>query len=121
MAYKGFKDIEQNAFCGIQIPKRLIPQQYIKKFSIKNIEKYVDLKIPTLYAYLSDLVNMGLLKKRRIGRNLSYKINIDRETLFTFMDNIPYKDIYYSIFLDSWSNDMPVKLQKQRFSVFRIV
>ena len=29
-------NIEQNAFCGIQLPKRLIPELYIKK-GIKNL------------------------------------------------------------------------------------
>jgi len=32
-------NIEQNAFCGIQLPKRLIPELYIKK-GIKNLWKY---------------------------------------------------------------------------------
>jgi len=33
-------NIEQNAFCGIQVHKRQIPQEYIKKYSIKNLWKY---------------------------------------------------------------------------------
>jgi Txe/YoeB family toxin of Txe-Axe toxin-antitoxin module len=33
-------DIEANPFCGIQIPKKLIPQEYIKKFDIDNVWKY---------------------------------------------------------------------------------
>ncbi len=37
---KAFKDILENAFCGVQIPRRLIPQDYIKKFGIKNVFKY---------------------------------------------------------------------------------
>lgn len=28
---RAFRDIEENAFCGIQIPKRLIPFEYKKK------------------------------------------------------------------------------------------
>ncbi len=32
-------NIEQNAFCGIQLPKRLIPPTYSKK-NIKNLWKY---------------------------------------------------------------------------------
>ncbi len=28
---RALEDIENSAFCGIQIPKRLIPQEYIKK------------------------------------------------------------------------------------------
>ncbi len=32
-------NLEQNAFCGIQFPKRLIPSEYLKK-GIKNLWKY---------------------------------------------------------------------------------
>ncbi len=34
-----FENIELNAFCGIQIPKRLIPKQYIQKSKVKNLWK----------------------------------------------------------------------------------
>lgn len=37
---RAFEDLENNAFCGIQIPKRLIPKEYIKKFDVKNLWKY---------------------------------------------------------------------------------
>jgi hypothetical protein len=32
-------NIESNAFCGIQIPKKLIPKEYINK-GVKNLWKY---------------------------------------------------------------------------------
>lgn len=35
-----FEDIEENSFCGIQIPKRLIPQEYSKNKKINNLWKY---------------------------------------------------------------------------------
>lgn len=34
------QDLEQNAFCGIQVPKRLIPKLYIDKYGIDNLWKY---------------------------------------------------------------------------------
>ncbi len=37
---KAIKDLQKNAFCGIQIPKKLIPKEYIKKYSINNLWKY---------------------------------------------------------------------------------
>ncbi|MBS3151657.1 hypothetical protein J4443_04720 [Candidatus Woesearchaeota archaeon] len=37
---RAFEDIERNAFCGIQIPKRLIPKEYIKRYNVKNLWKY---------------------------------------------------------------------------------
>ncbi len=33
-------NIEQNAFCGIQIPKKLIPREYTSKYDVKNLWKY---------------------------------------------------------------------------------
>ncbi|MFH0874430.1 MAG: hypothetical protein V1859_00700 [archaeon] len=33
-------NIENNAFSGIQIPKRLIPKDYIEKCQVKNLWKY---------------------------------------------------------------------------------
>jgi len=37
---RAFEDIDQNPFCGIQISKKLIPREYLKKYSIKNLWKY---------------------------------------------------------------------------------
>src|SRR3989338_9095364 len=33
-------NIENNAFCGIQIPKKLIPKTYIQIYGVTNIWKY---------------------------------------------------------------------------------
>jgi hypothetical protein len=35
-----FDRISENAFCGIQISKRLIPNEYIKTYQIDNLWKY---------------------------------------------------------------------------------
>ena len=37
---RSIKDIQSNAFSGIQIPKRLIPKNYTKKYKINNLWKY---------------------------------------------------------------------------------
>ena len=37
---RAVKDLKQNAFTGIQIPKRLIPKDYIRKYEINNLWKY---------------------------------------------------------------------------------
>ena len=37
---RAIKDLKQNAFCGIPIPKRLIPQEYIRKYNAENLWKY---------------------------------------------------------------------------------
>ena len=33
-------DLQNNAFCGIQIPKRLIPKEYNQKYGVQNLWKY---------------------------------------------------------------------------------
>ncbi len=37
---RAIDDLEANAFCGIQIPKRLIPKVYTDKYQIDNLWKY---------------------------------------------------------------------------------
>jgi len=37
---RAIRDIKANAFCGIQLPKRLIPKEYIQKYRIRNLWKY---------------------------------------------------------------------------------
>jgi len=34
---RAMDDLEDNAFCGIQIQKKLIPKVYIKKYGIDNL------------------------------------------------------------------------------------
>lgn len=37
---RAIKDIQKNAFCGVRIPKQLIPKEYIQKYKINNLWKY---------------------------------------------------------------------------------
>ena len=37
---RALDDLEENAFCGIRIQKKLIPKVYIKKYNIDNLWKY---------------------------------------------------------------------------------
>ena len=37
---RAFADLQENAFCGIRIRKRLIPKVYIEKYGIDNLWKY---------------------------------------------------------------------------------
>ena len=37
---RAINDLKENAFCGIQIPKRLIPHEYTLKYKIDNLWKY---------------------------------------------------------------------------------
>ena len=37
---RAITDLKENPFCGIKIPKRLWPKEYISKFDITNLWKY---------------------------------------------------------------------------------
>lgn len=37
---RAIADLKENAFSGIQIPKRLFPKEYIQKYGISNLWKY---------------------------------------------------------------------------------
>ena len=37
---RAYDDLSKDAFCGIQIPKKQIPNEYIKKYGIDNLWKY---------------------------------------------------------------------------------
>jgi len=40
---RAFDDLAENAFCGIQIPKKLIPKTYLKKYEIEADQEYQNL------------------------------------------------------------------------------
>ena len=76
---RAFKDIEQNAFCGIQIPKRQIPKQYIQKYGVDNLWKY---NLPNawrlLYSVAREEVTVVSIilewgKHKQYDRKLGYK------------------------------------------------
>lgn len=37
---RAIRDIQLNAYCGIQIPKKLFPREYVQKYGINNLWKY---------------------------------------------------------------------------------
>jgi Txe/YoeB family toxin of Txe-Axe toxin-antitoxin module len=51
-------NIEENAFCGIQIPKKLIPKEYILKYEVKNLWKY---DLPKGWRLIYSIVNDEIL------------------------------------------------------------
>lgn len=55
---RAFKDIEENVFCGIQIPKRLIPKDYLKRYNIKNLWKY---NLPNAWRLLYSIVGDDII------------------------------------------------------------
>lgn len=47
-------NIETNAFCGIQIPKKLIPEEYASNYGVKNLWKY---DLPKGWRLIYSIVN----------------------------------------------------------------
>jgi len=37
---RAVRDIQENAYSGIQLPKRLFPKEYVQKYKINNLWKY---------------------------------------------------------------------------------
>ena len=55
---RAFEDIEENAFCGIQVPKKLIPKEYPKKYNIHNLWKY---NLPDAWRLLYSIENQEIV------------------------------------------------------------
>ncbi len=51
---RALDDIENDAFCATQVPKRLIPKEYIQKYGIDNLWKY---DLPTDWRLLYSIAN----------------------------------------------------------------
>lgn len=102
----------------------------IKKFKINDIEQLLDLKIPTIYAYLKELVDMGILTKRRINnrigrpsRTFLYKLSLNKEILFNYLDTLPYNDIYFAVFCGANNKiltNFGMELRKYNNKSFRV-
>jgi Txe/YoeB family toxin of Txe-Axe toxin-antitoxin module len=55
---RAFKDIESNAFCGIQIPKKLIPREYLQKYGVHNVWKY---NLPNAWRLIYSVENQEIV------------------------------------------------------------
>lgn len=52
---KAFRNLEEDAFCGIQIPKNLIPKEYEKRFGrLDNLWKY---NLPDAWRFIYTIKN----------------------------------------------------------------
>jgi len=76
---RAFKDIEENAFCGIRISKKLIPKEYKQKYGIDNLWKY---NLPNAWRLIysvgkQELIIVGIvlewLDHKEYDRKFGYK------------------------------------------------
>lgn len=68
--HQALNNLEQNAYSGIQIPKRLIPLVYIKKYTITNLWKY---DLPKGWRLIYSVGNEGIEILSLILEWLDYK------------------------------------------------
>jgi len=67
---RAFEDLEENAFCGIQIPKKLIPQVYFEKHKIDNLWKY---NLPNAWRLIYSIKNGEVMVLSIILEWMSHK------------------------------------------------
>ena len=72
------KDLKENAFCGIQVPKRLFPKEYIQKYDINNLWKY---DLPSGWRLLYSVANGEVVVLAIIIEWMSHK---DYERRFNY-------------------------------------
>lgn len=53
---RALDDLEEDAFCGIQIPKKQIPKDYLLKYGIDNCWKY---NLPSAWRLVYSVVDAG--------------------------------------------------------------
>ncbi len=56
--HRAFTEISANAFCGVQIPKRLIPREYLAQQDVKNLWKY---NLPEAWRLLYSIESDGII------------------------------------------------------------
>lgn len=76
---KAKQDILENAFCGIQLPKELIPKEYIQRYRITNLWKY---NLPNAWRLLYSVTTPT--KVEIISVVLDWMNNKDYERLFRY-------------------------------------
>ena len=67
---QAFDNIEENGFCGFQIPKKLIPKSYRVKYNIPNLWKY---DLPKGWRLLYSIVNDDIIVVSLVLEWLTHK------------------------------------------------
>ena len=76
---RAFEDLEQNPFCGIQIPKKLFPKEYEKKFGkLDNLWKY---NLPNAWRLIYTIKGGQVLVLSIILEWLDHKEEVDKEVI----------------------------------------
>ncbi len=76
---RAIDDLEEDAFCGIQIPKKQIPKEYTKKYDIDNLWKY---NLPNSWRLLYSVANNEVIIISILIEWLDHK-NYERKFKYT--------------------------------------
>lgn len=126
------KSLRELGIPWLKIIPEIVPKKYrkimklackLKKFNIKNIGNYLNFNISTTYNYMTELVELGLLTKRRVRKNILFKIRIDRDSLFNVIKKYSNNNLHEIFLINSgYSKNIPKNTfsKKKGFSTFRI-
>lgn len=76
---KAIRDIKENAFCGRQVKKKLIPEKLIRKYKINNLWIY---NLPSAWRLLYSVTSSDEIEL--IAAVLDWMDHKDYEKLFNF-------------------------------------
>ena len=76
---RAIDDLEEDAFCGIQIPKKQIPKEYTKKYDIDNLWKF---NLPNSWRLLYSVANNEVIIISILIEWLDHK-NYERKFKYT--------------------------------------
>ena len=76
---RAIQDLKENAFCGIQIPKKLFPKEYVQKYGINNLWIY---NLPNSWRMLYVITRSAEVEI--IAAILDWMNHKDYEKLFKF-------------------------------------
>ncbi|CAF29587.1 helix-turn-helix domain-containing protein [Methanococcus maripaludis] len=116
---KNMRDLKIN---WKKIIPEVLPKKYknivqkiflLKKFNIKEISDMLEYSSSTVYNYLNELVGLNIIKKRKVNKNILFKLDVDKKTAFDIIQsNVDFKDIFFEI------NDFKNINLKKRTEIF---
>jgi len=118
---KNLRDLKVNSK---RILPEIVPKKYknivekiilLKKFNIKEISAILEYSSSTVYNYLNELVELNVIKKRKLNKNILFKLNIGKETVSGIIEsNFDFKNIFFEI------NNLNLKNRTEMFNGFLI-
>lgn len=107
-----------------RILPEIVPNKYknivqkivlLKKFNIKEISSILEYSQSTVYNYLNELAELNIVKKRKLNKNILFKLNINKEIVNNIIkSDFDFKNIFFEI------NNSNLKNRTEMFNGFLI-